>query len=164
MSAPQDDEQQRFALGLVFALVAAVVIFAISFGYHHVRKLAAAQAAPAAAPIVMEVEVARVVVAEGVVKFYFETGKALVAEGANTALADVVQGVAAGRTAVISGFHDATGDAVTNAELARQRAFAVRDVLKELGVTEDRLTLQKPEQSLGTGSLAEARRVEVTLQ
>ena len=57
-------------------------------------------------------------------------GKADLAAGANEALADVVKGVAEGKMAVVSGFHDATGDAALNAELAKQRALAVRDALK----------------------------------
>ena len=43
---------------------------------------------------------------------------------------DVVKGVADGKKAVISGYHDATGDPAANAELAKQRAFKVRDTLK----------------------------------
>ena len=90
-------------------------------------------------------------------------GQADLAAGANEALADVVKGVAEGKKAVISGFHDATGDAALNAELAKQRAFAVRDALKALGVAEDKIELKKPEETTATGSNAEARRVEVAL-
>ena len=106
---------------------------------------------------------ASVRVENGVVKFYFATGKADLAAGANEALADIVKGVAAGQKAVVSGFHDATGDAAQNAELAKNRALAVRDALKALGVAEDRIELKKPEATQGTGSNAEARRVEVVL-
>jgi K(+)-stimulated pyrophosphate-energized sodium pump len=127
--------------------------------------------APAPAPAVAAVavpvivEVARIQVVEpGLVKFYFETGKSDLAGGAADALASVVKGVAEGKKAVISGYHDATGDPAANAELAKQRAFKVRDTLKELGVAEDKVELKKPEQLTGTGPNAEARRVEVTLQ
>jgi outer membrane protein OmpA-like peptidoglycan-associated protein len=99
----------------------------------------------------------------GVVMFYFATARADVAPGANEALAEVVKAVGEGKRAIISGFHDATGDAAKNAELAKQRAFAVRDVLKALGVAEDRMELKKPEETQGSGSNAEARRVEVTV-
>mgnify|MGYP000721068478 CR=1 FL=1 len=50
-----------------------------------------------------------------------------------------------------------------NAELAKQRAFAVRDALKALGVAEDKIELKKPEETTASGSNAEARRVEVAL-
>ena len=89
--------------------------------------------------------------------------KLAVAAGANEALADVVKGVAEGKKAVVSGFHDATGDAALNAELAKQRAVAVAEALKALGVAEDKVELKKPEETTATGSNAEARRVEVTL-
>jgi len=115
---------------------------------------AAAQAAADAASIKVE---------GGVVKFYFATGKAEVPNGAAAALASVITGVAEGRKALVSGFHDATGDAAMNAELAKQRAIAVRDALKAGGVDEGKVELRKPEQ-INAGMGAEARRVEVTLQ
>ncbi len=59
--------------------------------------------------------------------------------------------MAAGKKAVVSGFTDATGDPAKNAELAKQRAFAVRDALKAAGVAEDKIELKKPEQLTGSG-------------
>ncbi len=103
-------------------------------------------------------------VEDGVVKFYFASGSAELAPGAADALGDVVRGVAAGQTAVISGFHDVTGDPARNEELAKQRAFAVRDALMALGIGDDKLDLKKPEVTTATGSNAEARRVEVRLE
>ena len=114
-------------------------------------------------PVVVIEETARVIVENGVVKFYFVSGKAEVAAGANEALSDVVKGVAEGKRAVISGFHDATGSAEINAELAKQRAQAVQAALMALGVAEDKVELKKPEQTQAGGSNAEARRVEVIL-
>ena len=99
----------------------------------------------------------------GIVKFYFATAKADLAPGANEALADVVAGVKAGQRAVISGYTDSTGDAEKNAELAKQRAFAVRDLIKTLGVTDEQIDLRKPD-NIQAGTGAQARRVEVTLQ
>jgi outer membrane protein OmpA-like peptidoglycan-associated protein len=64
----------------------------------------------------------------------------------------------------ISGYADQTGNAAQNLELARERAFAVRDALKAAGVAEDRLNLKKPEFVItGQGRDAEARRVEVSV-
>lgn len=100
----------------------------------------------------------------GVVKFYFATGKADLASGANAALADVAKGVAGGKKAVVSGYTDSTGDAAKNEELAKQRAMAVRDALKAAGVAEDKIDLKKPEVLTGSGTNADARRVEVALQ
>lgn len=77
---------------------------------------------------------------------------------------EVVKAVAAGKLAVISGYHDASGDPAQNAELAKQRALAVRAVLVAQGVAEDKVELRKPEQTLASGPAEEARRVEVTLK
>lgn len=175
MSSSDDDSQQRFALGFLFALIALVISAVV--GTVVVKRVggsaaakpvaAAAPAAPAAATNVPAAaaadDTASVRVENGVVKFYFATAKADLAAGANEALAEVVKGVAEGKKAVVSGFHDATGDAAQNAELAKQRAFAVRDALKGLGVAEDKIELKKPEETTASGSNAEARRVEVAL-
>ena len=103
-------------------------------------------------------------VEDGVVKFYFASGSDELARGAAEALGDVVRGVAAGKKAVISGFHDVTGDPAKNEELAKQRALRVRDALTALGIGEDKLDLRKPAVTTADGSNAEARRVEVTLE
>lgn len=169
-NSSDDDSQQRFALGFLFALIALVVSTVVGTvvykrGISHAPKAEAAVSAPSATnvPVVVVEETARVIVENGVVKFYFVSGKAEVAAGANEALSDVVKGVAEGKRAVISGFHDATGSAEINAELAKQRAQAVQAALVALGVTEDKVELKKPEQSQANGSNAEARRVEVIL-
>lgn len=51
-------------------------------------------------------------------------------KGVGEALADMASAARPGCVLVISGFHDATGDARKNAELARQRALAVRSALR----------------------------------
>ena len=125
-----------------------------------------ATAAPTVAVVAVPVivEVAKIQVEPGLVKFYFDSGKTDLAGGAADALVDVVKGVAGGKKAVVSGFHDATGDAAANAELAKQRAFKVADALKSIGVPDDKIEMKKPEQLTGTGPNAEARRVEVRLE
>lgn len=173
MSSSDDDSQQRFALGFLFALIALIVSAVVGTvvvkqvggaGKPVAASAAAAPVAePAAAAPAPAADEASVRVENGVVKFYFASAKADLAAGANEALADVVKGVTEGKKAVVSGFHDATGDAALNAELAKQRAFAVRDALKALGVAEDKIELKKPEETTATGTNAEARRVEVAL-
>ena len=155
-----NDENQRFALGLVFALIVVVVGAVVAFGVHK------AKAPKAAAPVAVAIadDAASVTIEGGVVKFYFASGKAELAAGAKEALADVIAQVAAGKKAVISGFHDATGDAAKNEELAKLRALAVRDALKSFGAAEDKLELKKPEVLQADGSNAQARRVEVSVQ
>lgn len=179
MSGSSDnDSQERFALGFLFILIALVISTAVgTVVVKRLRAAAPAKPVPAVtAPAVAAAtapatnaasapaaDAASVRVENGVVKFYFASGKAELAAGANEALADVVKGVAEGKKAVVSGFNDATGDAAANAELAKQRAFAVRDALKGLGVAEDKIELKKPEDTTASGSNAEARRVDVAL-
>ena len=167
-SSSDDDSQQRFALGFVFALIVLIVSTVVGGVVYQRGMLRAPTAAvvPVVAvdttAVVLE-EAASVRVDDGTVKFYFASGQSDVAAGANEALADVVNGVAAGKKAIVSGFHDATGDAALNAELSKQRAFAVRDALLALGVAEGSIELRKPEAMQADGSNAEARRVEVML-
>jgi K(+)-stimulated pyrophosphate-energized sodium pump len=134
----------------------------------HSSTPAAAVVAPAAVAAVaapaMAADGASFKVENGVVKFYFASAKSDLATGADAALADVAKGVAMGKRAVLSGFTDASGDPVKNQELAKQRAFAVRDALKAAGIAEDKIELKKPEALTGSGDMAEARRVEVALQ
>ena len=127
----------------------------------------AANAAPvevavAAAPA-GNVDDASVVIENGVVKFYFASAKADLAPGALVALGDAIAAAKAGKRLVLSGFHDASGNAAINAELARKRALSVRDALVGAGVAESSMELKKPEESTGSGNDAEARRVEVTI-
>ena len=123
----------------------------------------AAGAAAGAQGLQLRDDESRVVVEGGVVKFYFASGKADLADGADQALGDVIAAVNAGKKAIVSGYHD-TGNAQLNEELSKKRAIAVRDTLVRLGVGEDKIDLRKPADTTATGSNAEARRVEVTLE
>ena len=66
--------------------------------------------------------------------------------------------------AVISGYHDPTGNRDHNIELAKNRAVAVRDFLVKSGIEEARIEMQKPIETTGSGDLEEARRVEVSVR
>ena len=181
MSYEDKDEDQGLVLGILAGIVALVIggVLALctwvsgdsSMGAKKAdvpavvapATVAAATTATVGAATIVADE-AKVVVENGVVKFYFATGKSDLAKGANEALAEVVKGVKAGQKAVVSGFHDSTGDLTTNQELAKKRAISVRDTLVALGVPVDSIELKKPENSKGTGDNAEARRVEVVLE
>jgi OmpA-OmpF porin, OOP family len=63
----------------------------------------------------------------------------------------------------ISGFHDKTGNAEANIELAKSRAMGVKNALISAGVPEDRIMMQKPTETVGGGDDKEARRVEVAV-
>ena len=127
---------------------------------------AAAPAPAAAAPVTAPAagDDARVVVDNGMVKFYFASGKADLAQGGSDALADAAKAAKDGKKLKVSGFHDSTGDLATNQELAKKRAFAVRDALVALGADAAQVELVKPTATEGGGANPEARRVEVSIQ
>lgn len=187
-SSNDEDSQQRFALGFLFAIIALVVFTVVGVAVYKygMARTAPPVAAAAAGPVVVAggvpvtpgipgvtvttetvsvviPEGASISVANGVVNFYFATGSADLAPGAAEALATVIKGVEGGRRAQVSGFHDTTGDPAINEELAKLRAQTVRDVLIGLGTPAAKVDLQKPAASTGSGSDAQARRVEVKL-
>jgi outer membrane protein OmpA-like peptidoglycan-associated protein len=189
MFSENNEGQQGLALTVVFALVVLVVAMVIGIGVQQggarlkarpaVTTPVAASLAPVpGSPLIEEAasaaamaqaasDAASIQVEQGVVKFYFASGKAELAAGAGDALADMVKAAQAGqpgRKLVIAGFHDDTGDAGRNAELARRRALAVRAALKAAGVADAQIELAKPRQLTGSGSDADARRVEISLQ
>ena len=193
MNSENNEGQQGLALVVVFALVALVVASVIGLAVQQrgARLNAAPAVAPAeiipAAAIVAPLpasppielaasaadkaqaasDAASIEVEQGVVKFYFASGSAALAAGAGDALADMVRAARASegrRKLVISGFHDPVGNPDRNAELARRRALAVRAVLQAAGVADVQIELAKPRQLTGSGSDADARRVEISLQ
>jgi outer membrane protein OmpA-like peptidoglycan-associated protein len=65
--------------------------------------------------------------------------------------------------AIVSGFHDPSGDPLYNEDLARRRAVAVQTALHRAGVEPGRIELVKPMVTAIGGAKWEARRVEVTV-
>lgn len=157
----QDDDSNvglRVVAIIVIAVVAAVVGFAVS--------LAGKPAADATVVEVVEVIEAPEPVGEALARIYFAVGSA--EPGAD--LADAVARAQAALSAtpdaivLLSGFHDPSGDAAQNAELAKARALAVRDALVAAGVSEAGIKLRKPEITAADGPPEEARRVELRVQ
>lgn len=178
MASPSDDDsQQNLILGIAVGVIALVIFLVFGIALyangktHKAAEQPAAAAAPAAPVVATVTETVTVVIPEGagirvtdgVVNFYFASGSADIAPGAAEALAAVIKGVEAGQKAVVSGYHDTTGDAAINEQLAKKRAETVRDVLVGLGVPADKVELKKPEVTEGSGNNAQARRVEVKL-
>ena len=97
---------------------------------------------------------------------YFDVDQSALPAGSDTALSSVISYLQAnpGTTAVISGYHDPTGDQAANEELARNRAASVRDALVAGGIEETRINMEKPVVTTGGGTLEDARRVEVTVR
>ena len=181
MFSQDDDSEQRVALCVVFGVVTLVIAAVLAFGVNRIASgekttgadaPAAAVAGPAApllapasaATVQAATDAASVKVEQGVVKFYFASSKADLAAGAGEALADLVKAAQTGRKLVISGYHDATGNPAQNAELAKQRALAVRQALMAAGTADSQIEMRKPEAVAASESDAESRRVEISLQ
>jgi outer membrane protein OmpA-like peptidoglycan-associated protein len=99
-------------------------------------------------------------------KLYFDTGKTALQADADATLAPIIEWLNANPTskAVISGFHDPRGNQKVNEDLAYNRAKAVHASLITAGIDVMRIELRKPESVDGGGDLAEARRVEVSVE
>jgi outer membrane protein OmpA-like peptidoglycan-associated protein len=104
-------------------------------------------------------------VGEKIASLYFPVGDSALPADAVAAIAAIktAANAAPGKKLVLSGFHDPTGDPAKNAELAKNRAKAVRTALQGEGVAPERIVLRKPESTTGGGTEQEARRVEVRL-
>jgi len=101
------------------------------------------------------------------VRIFFATGgAALLPADAEQALTPVLVFAKANPQAKcsISGFHDPSGNKMKNEELAKNRAQAVKAALMAAGIAEDRILLQKPQETTGSGSEEAARRVEISVQ
>lgn len=176
----EDDKETGYAVFIAVTLAIVVSLFVIALAIGHAigqagKKPAAvkaaapapAAAAPAApaAPAPAPASVAAPAAAT-MAKLYFDLGKADLPADAATVLAPLIAAAKAATNSrlVISGFHDASGDPLKNAELAKQRAFAVRDALKAAGIGEAQIELEKPAVTTGGADAREARRVEVTLR
>jgi outer membrane protein OmpA-like peptidoglycan-associated protein len=120
------------------------------------------EVAPAPAPAPVEAAPVETPKAE----LFFEVGQTAMPANTGAALAPIVSYLAANPMAMaaVSGYHDPTGDAAANEELAKNRAIAVRDALLNAGVAEGRIVMDKPVVTTGDGSLEAARRVEVTIR
>lgn len=161
----QNDEAQSYALMVLAGLVALVIAGVLAFA------ITSTQRAKPAAKLVVPTSAAAAAMASAdaaapEARVYFETGSDALSNEAQAALASAADAARAdgSKSLLISGFHDASGDAAQNAELAKKRAFAVRHALEANGVTSDRLVLDKPALTAGGSDSREARHVEVRLR
>ena len=154
----QENPEQKFALGLVALIVAAIVAAVIALGAWKARPHpASASAAPAAAAAGAT---------DGVERIHFELGQDLVPADATEVLSRVATAARANAGAVVSvsGFHDASGNAASNEDLAKRRAQAVQHALEANGVSGGQIKLNKPVLTTGGTDAKEARRVELRVE
>ena len=158
----EDDDNQNLVLGILFGVIALVIGLVIGLASYVTGQTR--EAAPAAVAAVEAPEIAEV--GEPLIKLYFDSGKAELPANAAEEVAKVVAKLQdePAKLVLISGYHDETGGAAVNAEVAKARALAVKDALIAAGIPADKVNLRKPAITLGGGEAAEARRVEVRVQ
>ena len=165
----EEDRETGYALAIAIALAIFVAIFTIGIAAGTaISQVGGKGAASAALPMAGTAASVAATSASStrVVKLYFALGRSELPADALTRLAPLIEAAQSGRPAplIVSGYHDASGDAAANAELAKQRAFAVRDLLTSAGVGERSIELSKPAVTTGDSDAREARRVDVTLR
>jgi photosynthetic reaction center cytochrome c subunit len=128
---------------------------AMAKDYPAMRKIVApaVAAVPAPAPMALPAKV------------LFDTGVSSLSAEAKAVIASALETLKATPDVkvALSGFADKRGSPDKNMELAKQRAFAVRDALKAAGIAEERIILKKPEFVIGDAVEADARRVEINV-
>jgi len=155
----QNDDLQNFALmvlaGVIGLVIAGVLGLAAGTSMH--RTSATGAAKPGMAVTAAGAPDGRV---------YFELDSDALPADAQAELTRVADAARAdpGKVVLISGFHDASGDAAHNADLAKRRAQAVQHALEANGVAADHLLLDKPAVTTGGGDAREARRVEMRVR
>jgi outer membrane protein OmpA-like peptidoglycan-associated protein len=154
----QNDDAQNYAL-MVLALVIGLVVAGV-------LALAAATSLGRGGKASIRPEAATVALAEPDGRIYFDLGSDALPVDASAVLVRVADAARAdpGKVVQISGYHDASGDAAQNAELAKKRALAVRHALEANGVAPDHLVMDKPVVTTGGSDAREARRVEMRLR
>lgn len=176
----QEDEGTRIGVWVALGVVAFVLVGVL--GGVTLRHLNAKAAGPGQDAVLATVSTAVAAANPGAVAaeeplldgpisgdlvgtLFFDMAQATLPADAAAKLGEVAKAMAEapGRTLVLSGFHDASGDPAKNAELAKQRAMAARDALLAGGADAAHLKLRKPESTTGDGSAQEARRVEMRL-
>ncbi len=163
------DRETGYALFLAIGMAILVSIFAISIAAGTaISQIGSKSAVSKGSLLPMAAtagSTATASAASATVKLYFDLGRADLPADALTRLSPlVIEAKDKGGKWMISGYHDASGDADANAELAKQRAFAVRDLLTNAGVSPESIELAKPAVTTGGADPREARRVEVTLR
>jgi len=162
----QEDGELNVVMGVLFGIIALVIAFVIGLGVYKMRSgVAPASVAVVAAPagdVFADVEE----VGEALAKVYFDLGQTALPADASSSIATVVAALQAEpqKRALLSGYHDETGGAAINAEVAKNRAVSVREALIAAGISAERVLMRRPAVTLGGGDAAEARRVEIRVQ
>lgn len=160
------DDGAKVGLWTALGIVALLLFFLVgSLAYRQLHRASGPAAAGVATVTVAQEDILLDVPLTGelIEKVYFEVNEATISADAAARLQQVLARVPAGKRVMLSGFHDPSGDPVKNAELAANRARAVRAALVMSGLERPRAVLRKPAHAAQGGDAAEARRVEIRI-
>ena len=101
--------------------------------------------------------------ASGTATVYFAPGSAALDANAMQVLRLAAAQAPGAAALEVTGYVDRSGARDANVELAKRRATAVRDALLGAGLAADRVRLKPPADIVGSGTDAEARRVEIAI-
>ena len=157
-----DDDNQNFIFGILFFVIALVLMLTVGMGIRTTHSHRAVASVPK--PLTTDVVFSELALSgDALAKLYFNVGATQLSEDAKEGVARIVSALRAqtSTVALVSGFHDESGSAATNAEVSKQRALSVRAAIIAQGIPENRVLLSRPALTLGGGNAEEARRVEV---
>lgn len=148
---------------LPWASAAAIAVVGMLF---FVNRTAEHQETPTGAVQIAEIpQDADGLQAAAATRVYFESGDARIDEQDRMRIASVAQSARnSDRNIAITGYADATGDEDENYELAKDRAWAVRDALVDEGVAENHIVMDPPKSVADTATTDEARRVDIAMR
>ena len=154
-------EQPRERNWWPWAIAAGVAALALMFLFNRTSKNRAVTARSASEQSSPE----RTRLAAASTQVYFGSGDVSIDDEDRRKIANVAQSVRGQDCAVeITGYTDRSGDEEQNLEVAKDRAVAVRDALVAEGVSEAKIVMDPPTVVTGTGTDAEARRVDIEVR
>jgi OOP family OmpA-OmpF porin len=167
-AAPIPERRSSISRWLLPALVVlgAIALLVSLFGREDRPETEVPTTAAVPPARVPEPEAAAPTVAAPTAVVYFDVDQSTLPASGVASLSSVIDYLKAnpGTTAVVSGYHDPTGDQAANEELAKSRADSVKATLVTEGIAESRIDMEKPVQTEGGGTAEQARRVEVSVQ
>lgn len=146
-----------------WAAAAAIAVFGLLF---FVNRTAEHQETPAGAVQVAAIPQGDVdLPAASEARVYFESGNTTIDPQDRVRIASLAASAkSSDRHVAIIGYADRTGDEDENYELAKDRAWAVRDALVDEGVAENHIVMDPPRSVTGSGTPEEARRVDIAMR
>jgi hypothetical protein len=161
-AAPVREENRRRGGWLPWAVAAGVALVALLLFNRPGERAGHTTQTATATGEASRSDRTRLASAETATRVYFGSGATAIDSSDRQKIASVAQSAKqTDRTVTVTGYTDRTGDPGRNAEVAKDRAAAVRNALVAEGVGESKIVMQPPAEVTGSGADAEARRVDI---